>query len=129
MKILAIVIGLLVAVVGLVGVVAPSYILEIGRSLLTPMSLYGVAASRIGFGVVLWLVAANSRLPTALRVIGIVIILAGVFTLFLGVERSGAILDWWSDRGSLFMRVSLAAPLVMGLFIVYALTSRRHAAA
>ena len=129
MKILAIVIGLLIAAVGLVGVVAPSYILEIGRSLLTPMSLYGVAAFRIGFGVVLLLVAANSRLPTALRVFGIAIILAGVFTLFLGVERSGAILDWWSGQGPLFMRLSLAAPLVMGLFIVYALTSPRHAAA
>ena len=129
MKILAIVIGLLIAAVCLVGVVAPSYILEIGRSLLTPMSLYGVAALRIGFGVVLLLVAADSRLPTALRVFGIAIILAGVFTLFLGVERSGAILDWWSGQGPLFMRFSLAVPLVMGLFIVYALTSPRRAAA
>jgi|SRR5664279_20093 len=129
MKLLAIVLGLLVAAVGLVGVVAPSYILDIGRSLLTPMSLYGVAAFRIGVGVVLLLVAAQSRAPTVLRVFGIVVVLAGVFTFFLGVERSGAILDWWSAQGPLFMRLCLAAPLAMGLFIVYALTSPRRAAA
>jgi hypothetical protein len=41
--------------------------LEIGRSLLTPLSLYLVAAFRIGVGVVLLLVAADSRAPTALR--------------------------------------------------------------
>ena len=129
MKVLAIVIGLLLAAVGLVGVVAPSYILEIGRSLLTPMSLYVVAAFRIGVGVVLVLVAAASRLPTTLRVFGIVIILAGVFTLILGVERSRAILDWWSNQGSLFMRFCLTGPLVIGLFIVYAFTSPRRGGA
>jgi hypothetical protein len=128
-KVLAIVIGLLLAAIGLVGVVAPSYILEIGRSLLTPMSLYVVAAFRIGIGVVLVLVAADSRLPAALRVFGIVIVLSGVFTLFLGVERSRAILDWWSNQGPLFMRFCLTGPLVIGLFIVYALTSPRRGAA
>jgi hypothetical protein len=129
MKLLAMAIGLLLAGVGLVGGVAPSYILEIGRSLLTPMSLYGVAALRIGIGVVLLLVATHSRAPTALRVVGIVVVLAGVFTLFLGVERSAAILDWWSVQESLFMRICLAIPLAIGLFIVYALTSPRRAAA
>jgi hypothetical protein len=128
-KILAIVIGVLLAAIGLVGVVAPSFILEIGRSLLTPMSLYGVAALRIGVGVVLLSTATDSRLPTALRVFGVVIILAGVFTLFLGVEHSRAILDWWSNQGPLFMRFCLLGPLVIGLFIVYALTSPRRAAA
>ena len=129
MKVLAIVFGLFLAAVGLVGVVAPSYILEIGRSLLTPMSLYVVAAFRIAVGVVLLLVAANSRLPVVVRILGIVIILAGVFTLSLGVERSRAILDWWSSQGELFMRLCLAGPLVVGLFIVYALTSPHRTAA
>ena len=57
MKVLAIAIGLLLAVIGLVGVVAPSFIVEFGRSLLTPIALFAVAAFRIGVGVVLVLVA------------------------------------------------------------------------
>jgi hypothetical protein len=128
-KLLATIIGFFVAAFGLVGVMDPAYILEVGRSLLTPTSLYGVAAFRIGVGVVLLLVAAHSRAPAAFRVFGSVIVLAGVLTLFLGVGRSGAILEWWSAQGPLFMRLCLALPLAMGLFIVYALTSSRRAAA
>jgi hypothetical protein len=64
-----------------------------------------------------------------LRIFGIVIILAGVLTLFLGVEHSRAILDWWSNQGPLFMRFCLAGPLVIGLFVIYALTSPRRTAA
>jgi membrane protein HdeD len=128
-KVLAIAIGLLLAAVGIVGVVAPSFIVEIGRSLLIPIALYVVAAFRIGVGVVLLLAAPDSRLPTVLRIFGIVIILAGVFTLFVGVEHSRAILDWWSNQGPLFMRFCLAGPLIIGLFIVYAFTAPRRTAA
>lgn len=126
MKFLAIAIGLLIAGVGLVGVVAPSLIIDVGRLLLIPIALYIVAAFRIGVGVVLLLAAADSRLPTALRIFGTVIILAGVFTLFLGVEHSRDILDWLSNQGPLFMRFCLAGPLVIGSIIVYALASPRR---
>src|SRR5258708_30537938 len=96
--------------IGLVGVVAPPMILEFGRSLLTPAAIYAVAALRIGIGVVLVLVASVSRLAAVLRIVGIVIIIAGVLTLFLGVEHSRAILDWWSNQGSSFMRFCLVGP-------------------
>ena len=76
MKILAITIGLAMVAIGLVGVVAPSIIFEFGRSLLTPAALYAVAALRIGIGVIFVLVASASRLPTVLRMFGIVIIIA-----------------------------------------------------
>jgi hypothetical protein len=128
-KILAIAIGLVIGVIGLVGVVSPSFILEFGRSLLTPIALYVVAALRICIGVVLVRVASHSRLPGVLRIFGIVIIFAGVLTLFLGVEHSRAILDWWSNRGPLFMRFCLAGPVAVGIIIVYALTSTRRTAA
>jgi len=55
----------LCAAIGLIGVVAPSLIVEIGRSLLVPIALYVVAAFRIGVGIVLLLAAADSRLPAA----------------------------------------------------------------
>jgi hypothetical protein len=128
-KALAIAIGLFISVVGLGGVIAPSLILDIGTSLLTPTALYVVAAFRVGVGVVLIWAAADARLPIVLRVIGAVIIVAGVLTFFLGVEHSRAILDWWSNQGPMFMRLCLALPMVLGLFIVYVLSSPRRTAA
>ena len=129
MKAIAITIGLIISAIGLIGVVAPLLVLEIGRSLLTPTALYFVAALRIGIGVVLVWVARVSRVPAAFRIVGIFVIIAGVLTLFLGVEHSRAILDWWSNQGPTFMRICLSLPMALGLFIVYAVTSPRRTAA
>ena len=129
MKAIAITIGLIISAIGLIGVVAPLLVLEIGRSLLTPTALYFVAALRIGIGVVLVWVARVSRVPAVFRIVGIFVIIAGVLTPFLGVEHSRAILDWWSNQGPTFMRFCLSLPMALGLFIVYAVTSPRRTAA
>jgi hypothetical protein len=46
-------------------------------------------------------------------------------TPFFGVERTQAILDWWSAQGTAFARTWAAFALILGLFIVYAVTPRR----
>ncbi len=129
MKLLATAMGILIAAIGVVGIAAPLVLLEFGRSLQTPSALYVVAAVRIIFGAVLLWVAGASRMPRTLRVIGIVIVVAGLLTLFFGVERSQAMLDWWSSQGLLFMRAWAGVAVIFGLFIVYAVTSPRRAAA
>ena len=125
MKLLAMAIGLIIAAIGIAGVGAPSLLLEFGRSLLTPTALYIVSAIRIGIGIVLVWVAPVSRMPGVLRVLGILIIIAGVLTPFVGVERSLGVLEWWSRQGPSFMRTSASLAIAFGLFIVYAVTPWR----
>ena len=122
-------IGLIIGAIGLVGVVAPSLLLEAGQSLLTPTGLYIVAALRIAIGLVLVRVAPDSRTPKILRIVGVLIIIAGVLTPFFGVERSRAIFDWWSSQGLMFMRLGAGVAVAFGLFIVYAVTLPRRTAA
>lgn len=129
MKLLAMAIGLIIAAIGLVGVVLPSLLLEFGRSLLTPTALYIVAALRIGIGVVLVRVAPVSRTPMILHVLGILVIIAGVLTPFFGVERSRVILEWWSSQEPSFTRACAGVAVAFGLFVVYAVTSPRRTAA
>lgn len=128
-KLVAIAVGLVIGAVGIVGVVVPSLLLEFGQSLLTPTALYLVAAVRIGIGAVLWRVAPVSRTPKILRVLGILIIIAGVLTPLFGVERSRGIFDWSSSQGPSFIRVCAGVAVAFGLFIVYAVTSPRRTAA
>ena len=123
MKLLATAMGIVIAAVGVVGIAAPSVPLEFGRSLQTPSALYLVAAVRVIFGAVLLWVAAASRMPRTLRVIGIVIVVAGLLTLFFGVDRSQAMLGWWSRQGPLLMRAWAGVAVIFGLFIVYAVSS------
>ena len=129
MKLLAMALGLIVTGIGVLGAVAPSILLEFGRSLQTATALYIVAAVRVMFGAILLWVAPVSRTPKILRVLGAFIIIAGMVTPFFGVERSRAMLDWWSTQGSFFMRAWGIVPIVFGLFIVYAVTSPRRFAA
>ena len=129
MKHLTMAIGLAFAAIGLIGAAAPSLVLEFGQSLLTPTALYVVAALRICIGIVLVRVAPASRHPKILPVVGILIIIAGVLTPFFGVDRSRAVFDWLSSQGPLFVRLGAGVAAAFGLFIVYAVTSPRRAAA
>ncbi len=125
-KLLAMAMGFIIASIGVFGVAAPSVFLEFGRSLQTPNVLYIIAAVRVIFGAVLLWVAPVSRTPKTLRVLGVVIVIAGVLTPFIGVERSRAMLDWWSTQGPLFTRAWAGVAVVFGLFIVYAITTPRR---
>lgn len=126
-KLLAIAMGLIIASIGVFGLAAPTVLLEFGRSLQTPGALYVVAAVRIIFGGLLLWVAPLSRAPKTLRVLGVLIVIVGMLTPFVGVERSRAMLDGWSAQSPLFTRAWMGVPVVFGLFIVYAVTTpRRH---
>jgi uncharacterized membrane protein len=128
-KLYATAIGFIIAGIGVIGVAAPSVLLEVGQSLQTLNVLYTVAAVRVIFGAVLLWVAPASRTPKTLRVFGVLIVIAGVLTPFIGVERSRALLDWWSTQGLWFTRVWAGVAVVFGLFIVYAVTTPRRSAA
>ena len=128
-KLLAMILGLAIAGVGTLGVVAPSVLLEFGRSLQTTNALYVVAAVRVVFGAVLLWAAQGSRMPTLFRVVGALIMIAGAFTPFFGIERSRAMFDWWSSQGALFTRACAIVAIAFGLFVAYAVTSPRRSAA
>ncbi|MEO8653833.1 MAG: hypothetical protein ABI409_06895 [Ramlibacter sp.] len=121
--------SLAIAGLGLLGVAAPVVLLEFGRALLAPPALYGVAAVRVVFGLLVLLVAADSRMPGILRVIGLIIVVAGLLTPLFGTERSLEAFTWFSEQGPLFVRIVAVLPVIAGLFLVYAINSRRQVAA
>ena len=126
LKLLTTVMSLAISCVGGLGVTAPSILLEFGRSLLTPPALYWAAALRVIFGALLILVAKESRMPGALRVIGAFIVVAGLLTPFFGADRFGEALTWFSGQGSLLIRAVAVLPLIAGLFFAYAINSHRR---
>jgi Thiamine pyrophosphate enzyme, N-terminal TPP binding domain len=68
----------------------------------------------------------NIDVMDALLDSSIQVVIAGVLTSFFGVERSRAVLDWWSSQGLSFMRVWASVAVAFGLFIVYVVTSPRR---
>jgi hypothetical protein len=128
LKLLTIVFGVLMTALGIVGMAAPSLLVEFGRSLQTAAALYAIAAARIFFGAVLFFVAPASRMPGTLRVIGAVIVVAGLVTPLFGVERMQAIVVWLSGQNPSLMRATLSVAVVFGLFIIYAVIAPRRPA-
>ena len=123
----ALLVGLFIVAMGMAGVAAPHGLLTAVRFVLTPRGLYLVAAVRVLFGAILIRAAPSSRAPAALRVLGLVMLVAGITTPFFGVDRARAMLDWWSARGPAFMRVWAGVAVAFGGFVVYAVAPRRRA--
>jgi len=121
-NVLAMAVGLAIAAFGVLGIASPSVLLEVGRSLQSSGGLWLVAFIRVVFGAILVWAAPNSRTPRTLLVLGILIIIAGVVTPFIGVERSRGMFDWWSSQGS-SMRVWPVIAIGLGLYISYVVTS------
>ena len=88
--------------------------------------IYVAAVIRFVFGVVLFRAAPASRVPVALRVLGLLIALGGLLTPFIGVSFARVVLGWWADP--LIVRVWAAGALSLGALIVYATTPTRRAA-
>ena len=126
MKVLALLIGFFVMAVGLVGIVAPSALVSVGEYAVTRIGLYVVGALRIGIGIVLIKVASTSRAPNALRVFGIIALVAGLTTVVVGVDRARALLAWESALGPAFIRFGAGVALVFGGFIAFAVRSSRE---
>ena len=125
MRRLAIGFGLLFAAIGMVGLANPALLLNATKFTLTSRGLYVVAAIRVAFGLVLLGAAAASRMPRTLRILGAFIVLAGVITPLFGVERTRAIVSWWSMQSMSFMRTWISFAVAFGLFIIYAVTPPR----
>jgi len=126
MKTLAVLVGVFFVLLGIFGVARPGDIISFGYRLDTPTGLYLVAALRIGIGLVLLAAASASRTPNALRVVGGVILLAGIATAFMRVGYARAALDWFTAQGPSFIRMPFLVVIAVGVFLISSLVTRHH---
>jgi hypothetical protein len=127
MRSLALIIAVVIMVAGLARILAPDSMLALERYVVTPAGLWVVAALRVGIGLVLMLVARNSRAPRTLRALGAAVIVAGLATPLFGVERSRAVFDWVETRSAL-LRVEGVLMMAIGGLIAFAVVTGRRPA-
>ena len=119
MRWLGLVIGVLVILASAVSLAAPALRLSLERSVMTPMGLYAIAVVRIAIGLVFVIGAPASRTPRTLRVLGLIVIVAGLSTPWFGVARARAVVNWLDSAGPLLMRLDAVAGMAIGGFLVY----------
>ncbi|HVJ93188.1 MAG TPA: hypothetical protein VM580_25480 [Labilithrix sp.] len=123
MKSLALMVAFAIAVVGALGVLVPSSLLSIARSFATPVGLYVVAAIRVAVGLLFVSVAPRASRPNVLRALGAFILLSGVVTPFVGVERAREYIDAWSSRGTGVLRLWGVLGALLGGVLAHALSA------
>ncbi len=112
MRLLGLVIGAVVILGSAISFAAPDLRLSLERSVITPAGLYAIAALRIAIGLVFVLAAPASRAPRTLRVLGLIVIIAGLTT-------PRAVLNWLASAGPLLMRLDAGVGMAIGGFLVY----------
>jgi hypothetical protein len=96
MALIALGLSLFFAALGALGMVSPLRLLGVARHFQSPVGLYAAAALRVLLGAALFFAAPTSSAPTVVRILGILILVAGVITPLFGLERFRRLLNWWS---------------------------------
>ncbi len=130
LKAVALVIGVCIGAVGVVGIAAPGSLVWIARHFVTSGAFLAVAVIRVVFGLILVSVASESRAPKGLRVLGYVIVVLGVVTAVTGLfalAEAQSVIDWWLQRGTGLVRLTSVALVVLGGFVAFACAPARRA--
>jgi hypothetical protein len=127
MKIITLGIAALLILVGLTGVLWPEGLMDLMKYSFTSTGIYVAAITRMVLGALLLVAARATRTPKTIRVIAVIIFLAGVATALINPERAQLLKDWWLSQGPDALRIAACFPLAVGFFILVAtLTKRRN---
>lgn len=95
----AVVPSLMVAALGVLGVVVPWCLLARVRRFQHRGGLYLAAALRLVLGGALLLAFAGSCFPVLLWRLGLILVAAALLTPLFGTARLVCLLDWWAAQG------------------------------
>jgi hypothetical protein len=127
MKAIALGIAALLILVGLTGVLYPEGLMDLMKYSFTSTGIYVAAITRMVLGGLLLVAATATRTPKTVRVIAVIIFLAGVATALVSPERAQVLKDWWLSHGPDALRIAACFPLAVGFFILVAtLTKPRN---
>jgi hypothetical protein len=116
---LAMVVGVAFMLAGVVVAVSPERLFSVA-DWASRRGRYIAVALRVVTGLVLILAAPASRSPTGFRVIGALMLLAGLVIALVPNDRWAEFIRWWTGEHRALYRASSLVAIVLGAFIAYA---------
>jgi hypothetical protein len=118
------VIGVLAILSGLIGVLSPDTMKQLGVRFRSPAGIYAAIGARLIAGSLLIWAGPACRpdkpwVGWTVRGIGVLAVAVAIVLLLLGRARFEAFADWCLNRPA-FLRGSSLVALVVGLFLIYA---------
>ena len=112
--------GLLVAGIGLFGVVAPTELIRLLSDRRVVTSLPVTIAIRVIFGCIFVIAASDCRFPRVVRVIGVLEFLSAAVLLALGAGHLERFVERWLQRPTSFVRYWCLGATAFGIVLMYA---------
>ncbi len=123
MSLVALALGLWIAILGAWALLSPQSFARILRRFTTTAGFYVGIGSRLLLGASLFLSAPDSNAPEALRFFGVAFFLAGLVMAVLGFGTFRSAGDWFLSLGSWATRAWGVVAIGTGLLIAHAVTS------
>ncbi|NNG17902.1 MAG: hypothetical protein HKM89_15610 [Gemmatimonadales bacterium] len=120
MAILVSLVGLALVLVGVFGTVSPDRLADTVRAWSVRGRFLTVVIVRLVIGVTFILAAPETRFPTAILVLGVLVLVAAVALMFAGSKRVDALIQWWFRQSKGFTRSGSMLVAVLGGALVYA---------
>ena len=114
------ILGVLIALIGLVGIVVPRSFVQVIGGWEAESRFIAAVGIRMVMGVICLSAAPASRMPVVVQVIGIIAIAAAAVALLVGLERLNRLVEWWLGRPSIIVRMSAAFAAGFGVLLVFA---------
>ena len=122
MTIMVLLFGVLIAAIGLYGLAQPAGLIgQIQKLWETGAGMITAVLVRLAMGVLLLLTAPEARHPQVFQVLGVIAIVAAVLLPFVGNERLGRLIAWWSNQSPALIQVSATLSFAFGSYLVYAI--------
>ena len=112
--------GVLIALMGVAAMAVPQLMRELAASMRNPRALYGAMAARIVVGVFFLVASDACARPLAVGTIGVLLLVAAFWGLFVGVGTLEAMLDRFLALPDGVWRVWAGMAVAFGAFVVYA---------
>ena len=113
-------IGVLITGAGLVALFAPDLLRNTFRQVLSGPWLAIASVARIILGIAFWFIAPGTRGATFVRIIGVVMFVAGVMIPLLGKRRVEQMIHWFIARPNFVVRTFAPLMILLGAALVLA---------
>ena len=120
MAVIVSVLGSIGALIGLLGLANPRYIVDLVQFWRGPTRFRLAVGVRVVLGIVLLVVAPACRVPILVQCVGAISVVAAIVILVVGQKRLDAFIRWWLTRPSAVVRVSALFAFSLGVLLVYA---------
>ncbi len=122
MSSIVLLIGLVIAAIGLAGVASPNSAIRKIQSWSRGSRFAYAVGIRLLLGVVLIVAAPSTRFPKVVLALGIIAVGAALALLLVGKDRLDSLMQWWFNRSHVTQRLSFFVAGVFGVFLIYCAT-------